>query len=153
MQQASALAAWFEQRIGQELGVSNWLAVDQQMIDAFADCTLDDQWIHVDVERARTESIFKSTVAHGFLTLSLMPYLRKEIEFIPEPVSQVINYGADYLRFLNPVKAGSRIRLHIQLDSVDVRGENRLLIKTRNTVEIENEVTPALIADMLTLIV
>ncbi len=151
--EANRLLESLEERVGLELGISNWLTIDQPMIDAFADSTRDHQWIHIDVERANTESVFKSTVAHGFLILSLMPYLRKDIQFIPDGVLQVVNYGADYLRFLHPVRPHSRIRLHIQLNAVEQRGENRILLKSRNTVEIEGEETPALIADMLTLLV
>ena len=138
-------------RIGQELGVSNWLTVDQTMIDRFAAVTLDDQWIHVDVERAKRESPSGSTIAHGFLTLSLIPYLRRDVDFIPAGVRQTINYGADSIRFLRPVLPGTRVRLHVTLTGVEPRGENRLLLKTRNTIEIEKQDKPALVADMLTL--
>ncbi len=153
MKDASFSLASLQGRVGQEIGVSDWFTVEQSMIDSFASSTLDDQWIHIDVERARNESIFGTTVAHGFLVLSLIPYLRRSILFIPNNVGQVINYGADYLRFLNPVHAGVRIRLRISLSKFEPRGEGRVLLKARNTVEIETIATPALIVDMLTLII
>lgn len=140
-----------QEHIGQEIGVSDWFTVEQNMIDAFASSTLDDQWIHIDVERAKTESLFGTTVAHGFLLLSLIPFLRRTIEFIPNDAGQFINYGVDYLRFLNPVRAGARIRLRMSLSKIEPRGDGRVLLKSHNIVEIETSDTPALVVDMLTL--
>jgi acyl dehydratase len=136
--------------VGRELGVSDWLTVDQARIDAFADCTGDRQWIHVDPERAR-RGPFGTTIAHGFLTLSVLPVLREQIGVAPEGVAQVLNYGADRVRFLTPVKAGARIRVRVTLVSVEPKGSSTL-VKTRNTVEIEGEDRPALIADTLALL-
>src|SRR5579864_760746 len=99
-----------EQFVGQEMGVSDWLTIDQERINQFADCTGDHQWIHVDVERAKQQSPFGSTIAHGFLTLSLVVSLQAEVGVVPAGVSQVLNYGLDRVRFLTPVKVGSRIR-------------------------------------------
>ena len=137
--------------VGRELGVSDWLTVDQARIDAFAECTGDRQWIHVDPERAR-EGPFGTTIAHGFLTLSLLPTLREQIGVAPEGVAQVLNYGADRVRFLTPVKAGARIRVRVTLVSVEPKGPGRTLVKTENTVEIDGEDRPALVADTLALL-
>jgi acyl dehydratase len=94
------------QFVGQELGVSDWLTVDQGRINEFADCTGDHQWIHVDVERARRESPLGSTIAHGFLTLSLLAAMQMELGIVPEGISQALNYGLNRVRFIAPVKAG-----------------------------------------------
>ncbi len=137
--------------VGQEIGVSDWVTVDQAMIDAFAELTGDRQWIHIDAERAAREAPTGSTIAHGLLTLSLLPGMRDQIGVIPPGTGRSINYGYDKIRFLTPVTPGSRIRTRIGLSSVTPRGDG-LLIDTRNTVEIEGEQKPALIADALTLL-
>lgn len=137
--------------VGQELGVSRWMAVDQEMIDAFAELTGDRQWIHIDLERAATEAPTGTTIAHGLLTLSLLPMMRNEVGVIPNGTGRSINYGYDKIRFLSPVKPGDRIRTRIVLTSVVPRGDG-LLIDTRNAVEIENNERPAMIADSLTLL-
>jgi acyl dehydratase len=141
------------QFVGQELGVSDWLLIDQERINQFADCTGDHQWIHVDVERAKQESLFGTTIAHGYLTLSLAAALSMELGIIPEGVSQVLNYGLDKVRFLAPVKSGSRVRDRVVLLAAEPQGKGRLLLKFRNTIEIEGETKPALIADALSLLV
>ena len=138
--------------VGQELGVSEWMTIDQQRINQFADFTGDHQWIHVDVERARRESPSGSTIAHGFLTLSLAAALQYEIGIIPAGVSEALNYGLERVRFLAPVKAGARIRDRVVLMAVETRGKGQLLLKTRNTIEIEGESRPALIAETLSLL-
>lgn len=136
---------------GQELGVSSWMTVDQATIDAFAEATGDHQWIHVDPERA-AQSPFGSTIAHGLLTLSLMPAMRAEIGGLPtEGVGQVINYGYDEVRFLAPVKVGSRIRLRAEVLEARPRARGAL-VKTRNTTEIEGGKKPAMVADSLVLL-
>jgi acyl dehydratase len=142
-------AADFE---GQELGVSSWQLIDQDRINAFADCTGDHQWIHVDVERAKREGPFGGTIAHGYLTLSMLAPLQQEIGVIPEDAGQAINYGLDKLRFVTPVKAGSRIRMRVRLLSIEDRGKGRLLLRTENTFEIEGEDKPALTAESLALV-
>ncbi len=141
-----------QQFVGRELGVSDWLTIDQGRINNFADCTDDHQWIHVDLERARQESPWGTTIAHGYLTLSLLPSLQSSTGVIPADVSQVINYGLDKLRFITPVKAGKRIRNRVMLLSVEDKGQGRLL-KTQNTVEIEGEDKPAMVAETLFLVV
>ena len=139
--------------IGQEIGTSGWITVDQEMIDAFAALTLDDQWIHVDPERAAAESPFGTTIAHGFLTLSLAS--RFAHDCLPPLPGQVmgLNYGFNRLRFVAPVRAGARLRGHFTLKAVRRRSETRLLRETVLTVEIDGEDAPALVADWLGLMV
>ncbi len=137
--------------IGQEVGVSDWVTIDQEKINAFADATGDHQWIHVDVERCKTESPLGTTIGHGYLTLSLVPMLSYQIRPIPEGAKQVLNYGADKLRFLNPVPAGSKVRMRTKLLSVTEKSGGRFLFKTENTVEIDGFDKPAMIAETLSL--
>lgn len=137
--------------VGRELGVSAWITVDQERIDQFAHCTGDRQWIHVDVERARRESPFGVTIAHGYLALSLIASWQIELGMIPPDVSHALNYGLERVRFLTPVKVGSRIRNRAVLSAAEQQGKSRLLLKVHNTVEIEGETTPALIAKTLAL--
>jgi acyl dehydratase len=141
------------QYVGQELGVSDWMTIDQERINHFADFTGDHQWIHVDVERAKRESLFGTTIAHGYLTLSLAAALSMGLGIIPAGVSQVLNYGLDKVRFLAPVKSGSRVRDRVVLLAAEPQGKGRFLLKFRNTIEIEGESKPALIADALSLLV
>ena len=138
--------------VGRELGVSGWYLVDQDRINAFAECTGDHQWIHVDVERAQRDGPFGGTIAHGYLTLSLLAPMQLEIGVIPEDAGQAINFGLDTLRFLSPVRAGARIRMRATLLSVEDRGKGRRLLKTGNTVEIDGEQKPALTAESLALV-
>ncbi len=138
--------------VGQELGVTAWMTIDQERINQFADFTGDHQWIHVDVERARRESPYGSTIAHGFLTLSLAASWQYEIGIVPAGVSEALNYGLERVRFLAPVNVGARIRDRVELLAVEPKGKSRLLVKTRNTIEIEGETRPALIADTLSLL-
>ncbi len=140
------------QFVGQELGVSAWTTIEQERINQFADFTGDHQWIHVDVERARRESPFGSTIAHGYLTLSLAASWQYELGIIPADVSEALNYGLDRVRFLTPVKVGKRIRDRVVLLAAEQQDKGRLLLKTRNTIEIEVETKPALIAETLTLL-
>lgn len=139
--------------IGEELGVSDWITIDQGMIDTFADCTNDHQWIHVDVERARRESPFGAPVAHGFLTLSLVSGLAHSIGVRPQPLETSINYGLDRLRFITPVKVGSRVRLRSILTGFEEREPGQYLMKTDSIVEIEGEEKPALVAETLVLLI
>ena len=141
------------QFFGQEIGVSEWMTIDQERINHFASFTGDQQWIHVDVERAKRESLFGSTIAHGYLTLSLAAALSMGLGIIPAGVSQVLNYGLDKVRFLAPVKSGSRVRDRVVLLAAEPQGKGRLLLKFRNTIEIEGESKPALIADALSLLI
>ena len=141
------------QFVGRELGVSDWIAIDQARIDQFADCTEDHQWIHVDIDRARHESPYGATIAHGFLTLSLLPKLRNDLGLVPDGVAHALHYGLDRVRFLSPVKAGARVRVRVTLLSVTEKGDGRTLLKTSNTVEIEGEEKPALIAETLAMLI
>ena len=143
------VAALAEQ-IGQPLGYSPWLCVDQARINAFAEATDDRQWIHVDAERAAAESPFGAPVAHGFLTLSLLPRLTGEV-FEVAHVTTRVNYGLDRLRFIAPVVVDWRIRAVVTLSDIDDRGDGRHLVRTAVTVEIEGSDKPALLADTLTL--
>ena len=132
----------FESYLGKDLGTSEWLEIDQDRINKFADATLDHQWIHVDVERAKEESPFKSTIAHGYLTLSILPYLWAQIIQVNN-ISMLVNYGMDKMRFGKPVKVGSRVRLVVSLDSIEnLRGICKAGVKFK--IEIEGERKPAL---------
>jgi len=134
---------------GSVLGTSDWLTVDQAMIDRFAEATGDHQWIHVDVERARREMPGGKTIAHGYLTLSLVPRLSQSILKIKRR-SRGINYGSNTVRFLNPVAAGNRVRLVQGLKAVEpIEGGQRLIFEMR--VEIEGEERPALVAETIAL--
>lgn len=135
--------------IGQEIGVSDWVVIDQARIDEFAHCTGDRQWIHTDPERARRESPFRTTIAHGYLTLSMIGSLSQEMGAIPENTQAAFNYGLDKVRFLGPVKAGARIRLRASLVSMEDKAPGQYLMKFVNTIEIEGEEKPALVAETL----
>ncbi len=134
--------------IGQELGVSDWLEVTQDLIDRFAEVTGDHQWIHVDVERAKREMPGGKTIAHGYLLLSLLPKLGAGIYKLSWP-SRSINYGSDKVRIVNPVKAGARIRLRQSLVAVEDGAPGAHRITVRQTLEIEGEAKPAMIADTI----
>jgi len=138
--------------VGKELGVSGWITVDQRRIDDFAACTGDHQWIHVDVERARRESPFGTTIAHGYLTLSLLPVMQYEVGTLPDGVMAALNYGSDRVRFMTPVRSGARVRNRIMLAEVEDKGGGRILTTFRHTVEIEGEEKPALVAYTLALL-
>ena len=139
--------------IGTEVGVSNWIIVDQAMIDSFAETTHDTQWIHVDPERAARETPFGGSIAHGFLTLSLASRFAYDcFEMLPGQVIS-INYGLNKLRFLMPVRAGARLRGRFTLQRAEARDATSLLRENLLTVEIEGEKTPALVAEWLGLAV
>lgn len=138
--------------VGTEVGRSDWLTIDQDRISQFADATLDHQWIHVD-PKAAARGPYGATIAHGFLTLSLLPHLGRSALVAPEGMMMAINYGSDRVRFLTPVVVGSRIRSVTTLKAFVPRGPDRYLSTTNVVVEIEGEDTPALIADRLTLFV
>ncbi len=134
--------------IGQELGVSDWLEVTQDLIDRFAEVTGDHQWIHVDVERAKRDMPGGKTIAHGYLLLSLLPKLGAGIYKLSWP-TRSINYGSDKVRIVNPVKAGARIRLCQSLVAVEDGAPGAHRITVRQTLEIEGEAKPAMIADTI----
>ena len=132
----------FASHLGEELGTSEWLTVDQDRINMFADATLDHQWIHVDVERAKAESAYHSTIAHGYLTMSLIPHLWNQIIEVNNLEMQV-NYGMEKMRFGQPVITGSRVRLVTKLHNIaDLRGICKAEIELK--MEIEGQRKPAL---------
>lgn len=136
--------------VGEDLGSSDWVLIDQPRVDAFAEVAGDDQWIHVDVERSRSEGPFGETIAHGFLTLSLTSWLGSQIFSIQTPGAR-LNYGLNKVRFPHPVRVGSRIRAHATLAEVnDVAAGTQVI--TRYTIEIEGESKPACVADTISLV-
>ena len=141
------------QFVGRELGASGWSTIDQDRIDAFAACTGDRQWIHVDVERARRESPFGGPIAHGYLTLSLVAAMIMELGVIPPDAATGLNYGLDKVRFIAPVRAGSRVRARARLRGAEPQGDARTLLRLDCTLEIEGEAKPALVAELLCLLI
>ena len=140
-------------RVGQELGVSDWVAIDQDRINTFATCTGDHQWIHVDVERAKRESPFRGPIAHVYLTLSMIAPLSVQLGILPKDAAAGLNYGIDKVRFLAPVPAGARVRLRVVLAGVEPKVGGQVIMKTQNTLEVEGSQKPALIAETLALLI
>ena len=138
------------QYVGKELGRSAWLKIDQQRINLFAEATGDFQFIHVDPEKA-AKTPFGSTIAHGFLTLSLIPKLIEDILVLPEGLKMVVNYGLDSVRFIQPVKVDSQVRLKVDLAEVAEKKPWQWLLNAIATLEIEGEEKPAYIAESLSL--
>jgi len=137
----------FEAYSGKQLGISDWHTIDQQQINRFADATLDHQWIHTDPERAKTEGGFGATIAHGYLTLSLLPYLWEQIADI-QNLKMQINYGIENLRFAQPVLVDSRVRLIAKLNAiVNLRGVTKATINV--VLEIEGQKKPAYTGDVI----
>ncbi len=136
--------------IGKELGHSEWLTIDQQRVDRFADCTGDHQFIHVDPEKA-AQTPFGGTIAHGFLSLSLLPRLSGDLLVVPEGTRMGVNYGLDSLRFIQPVRVGSRVRLGLTLIDAHEKNPGQWLLKARAVMEIEGSEKPAYIAETLAL--
>jgi acyl dehydratase len=134
---------------GEELGTSDWVTVDQERVDGFAEATGDHQWIHVDVERARTGP-FGGTIAHGYLTLSLVPFLGSQVFSLETPGAK-LNYGVNKVRFPHPVLVGKRVRAHVALGEVtDLPAGMQMIL--RYTVEIEGEAKPACVAETVVLL-
>jgi acyl dehydratase len=136
------------QHVGQELGPSEWITVDQAMIDKFAEATGDHQWIHVDVERARREMPGGKTIAHGYLTLSLVPRLAGTLMKVNK-VKRGINYGSNRIRFTGTVPAGARVRLHQKLLKVDPVEGNGVRVTSEVKMEVEGQERPALVAEIM----
>ena len=132
-------------KVGQEVGVSGWLTVDQPRIDAFADATEDHQFIHVDPAAAAAAGL-GGTIAHGFLSLSLLSRMAAEAMLLPDGLKMALNYGFDRIRFLAPVKSGKRVRGRFTLDSAEEKAPGQILLRHTVTVEIEGEDKPALTA-------
>ena len=136
--------------VGKDLGHSEWLTIDQERVDQFAECTGDHQFIHVDPEKA-AKTPFGGTIAHGFLSLSLIPKLMEGLLVLPEGLKMAVNYGLDTVRFIQPVRVGSRGRLGLTLLDVNEKNPGPWLIKARATLEIEGQEKPAYIAETLSL--
>jgi len=142
----------YQAMVGKEIGVSSWHLVDQPRIDTYADVIEDHQFIHVDPERAKKETTFGTTIAHGFLTMSLLSIMSYEVMPVIEGTTMGVNYGFDKLRFISPVRSGKRVRGRFVLAEAKLRKPNELQSRTNVTVEIEGEDKPALVADWLGLI-
>ena len=138
-------------KVGQSLGASDWIEVGQDRIAAFADATDDHQFIHIDPKLA-AQTPFGGTIAHGFLSLSLLSRMAADAMHVPDSMTMAVNYGLDRVRFLAPVRAGKRVRGHFTLESADEKAPGQLLLKHTVTVEIEGEDKPALTAQWLGLI-
>lgn len=142
--------AELKDHVGKELGKSEWLTIDQQRINQFAECTGDHQFIHVDPEKAKLTP-FGTTIAHGFLSLSLIPMLMEKIMIMPKDLKMAVNYGLDSVRFIQPVKVNSRVRLVVTLTDATEKNPGQWLLKARAVLEIEGQEKPAYIAEQLTL--
>ena len=142
----------YQAMVGKEIGVSSWHLIDQPRIDSYADVTEDHQFIHVDPERARKETAFGTTIAHGFLTMSMLSVMSYEVMPAIAGTTMGVNYGFDKLRFISPVRSGKRVRGRFVLAEAKLRKPNELQSRTNVTVEIEGEDKPALVADWLGLI-
>ena len=134
--------------VGSELGVSDWLEIDQKRVNDFADVTGDHQWIHIDVERAKKESPYGAPIAHGFLTLSLIPALSRD-NFRVQNATLAINYGLNKVRFLSAVPVGSRIRVRSELADAVAKDESTVDLTVRHTIEIDGVEKPAAVAEMI----
>lgn len=142
----------YQAMVGKEIGVSSWHLIDQPRIDSYADVTEDHQFIHVDPERAKTETAFGTTIAHGFLTMSMMSVMSYEVMPAIAGTTMGVNYGFDKLRFISPVRSGKRVRGRFVLAEAKLRKAGELQSRTNVTVEIEGEDKPALVAEWLGLI-
>ena len=142
----------YQAMVGKEIGVSSWHLIDQPRIDTYAGVTEDHQFIHVDPERAKQETAFGTTIAHGFLTMSMMSVMTYEVMPAIAGTTMGVNYGFDKLRFISPVRSGKRVRGRFVLAEAKLRKPNELQSRTNVTVEIEGEDKPALVADWLGLI-
>lgn len=146
----SVPVAELQSYIGKELGRSDWLTIDQERINQFAECTGDHQFIHVDPVKAKLTP-FGTTIAHGFLSLSLVPKLMEGIMLMPQGLKMAINYGLDSVRFIQPVKVGSKVRLAVSLIDAHEKNPGQWLLKAKVVLEIEGSEKPAYIAEPLTL--
>ena len=135
-------------RVGKEVGVSSWITIEQQRIDAFAEATEDHQFIHVDPQAAKAAGL-GGTLAHGFLSLSLLSRMAADAMLVPDTTKMALNYGFDRVRFLTPVRSGSRVRGRFTLDSIEEKAPGQWLLRHTVTVEIEGEDKPALSAQWL----
>ena len=138
--------------VGTKFEPGEWILVSPERINTFADCTEDHQFIHIDQEKA-AKTPFGGTIAHGFLTLSLLAKMMEGNGLVPENTVMGLNYGFDKVRFLAPVAAGKRVRAHVEVLNVDRKDDNRFLVKNSVSVEIEGEDTPALVAEWLNMLI
>jgi acyl dehydratase len=145
------IAQALEPKLNTEVSCSDWLVVDQARIDKFAEVTGDHQWIHVNREMAQAGP-FGTTIAHGFLSVSLIPMLSSQDWLMQDGVIGGLNYGMDKLRFLTPVKCGARVRLRVVMKAIEEKGPGRTLITNECTMEIEGEKRPALVATTLVMV-
>ena len=139
-----------KEMVGEDNGISEWITVDQDMINKFADATGDHQWIHVDIEKAK-QGPFGGPVAHGFLTLSLIPVFSATAKYLPQGITMAVNYGLNKVRFINPVPAGARVRSKQVISKVEEKPGNRVLMTVTHTIEIEGQDRPACLAEMLSM--
>jgi acyl dehydratase len=139
--------AELEKHVGEEIGASEWVKIDQDRVNKFADATGDHQWIHIDVERAKRELPTKGTIAHGYLTLSLIPWLGAQIMKI-DGVTRGINYGSNKVRFTNMVPVGARVRAKLKILNVDAKSGGKQ-ITSEYTIEIEGQERPACVAETI----
>ena len=146
----SVPVAQLKDYVGKELGRSEWLTIDQERINLFAEATGDYQFIHVDPVKA-AQTPFGSTIAHGFLSLSLIPKLMEDILVLPQGLKMVVNYGLDSVRFIQPVKVDSKVRLKVDLSDATEKKPGQWLLKAICTLEIEGSEKPAYIAESLSL--
>ena len=136
--------------VGKDLGFSDWIQIDQERVNQFAECTGDHQFIHVDPEKAKLTP-FGCTIAHGFLSLSLIPKLMEGLMPLPKGLKMAVNYGLDSVRFIQPVKVGARVRLGLSLLDAQEKNPGQWLLKARTVLEIEGEAKPAYVAEPLTM--
>ncbi|MES0825160.1 MaoC family dehydratase [Ruegeria sp. SCP11] len=138
-----------QELIGTEIAVSNWVVVDQDLIDEFGRCTNDEQWIHTDPERAKAESPYGGTVAHGFLLLSLLTRLQRDSHSWPSDISSIVNYGLERVRFISPVTVDAEIRIRVKLAKLEHRKKGAVFLQLDNTMELRGSEKPALAASSL----
>ena len=141
----------FKSYIGKEIGLSEWIEIKQERINAFAECTEDRQWIHTDPELAKNGPYGK-TVAHGYLVMSLLPFFNYQNRVFPAGAKMALNYGLNRLRFMNPVPVGSKIRNHCVLKAVVDKGPGKILVTIENTIEIDGQQKPAAVAESLAMV-
>jgi acyl dehydratase len=139
--------------IGSEIGVTDWIPVEQDAIDQFSVSTRDPDWLHVDPERAKRDGPYGGTIAFGFWTLSMLTYCSHQVGMWPKDVAYALNYGLDRVRWINPVPVGTRIRMRCKLLSLEERPDLRILVRTLNTMEIEGGTRPAMTAEWLGLFI
>ena len=145
--------AMLQQQVGRDFGLSKAVTLNQPRIDQFAECTGDRQWIHVDVERARRDSPLGGTIAHGLLTLALIPAAQFELGVYPSDATNVLNYGFERVRFLAPVAEGSAIAIRVELAEVEPKGSGRFLVRSRNTAyKVGDLDKPVMVADTLAMV-